>query len=50
MDRKIEKKRWTSGRIAFLIGAIAWTIALFLAARGAGKMKRERLLGVASEI
>jgi len=37
------------GPSAFLIGAIAWAIALFLAVRGAGKMKRERLLGVASE-
>ena len=37
------------GPSAFLIGAIAWTIAFFLAVRGAGKMKRERLLGVASE-
>jgi len=39
----------TPGPSAFLIGAIAWAIALFLAARGAGKLKRERLLGVASE-
>jgi len=39
----------TPGPSAFLIGAIAWAIALFLAVRGAGKMKRERLLGVASE-
>ena len=37
------------GLSAFLFGAIAWAIALFLAERGAGKMKRERLLGVASE-
>ena len=37
------------GPSAFLIGAIAWAIALFLAMRGAGKMKRERLLGVATE-
>ena len=37
------------GPSALLIGAVAWAIALFLAMRGAGKMKRERLLGVASE-
>ena len=37
------------GPSAFLIGAIAWAVALSLAARGAGKIKRERLLGVASE-
>lgn len=37
------------GPSALLIGGVAWAIALFLAMRGAGKMKRERLLGVASE-
>ena len=37
------------GPSALLIGGIAWAIALLLAMRGAGKMKRERLLGVASE-
>lgn len=37
------------GPSAFLIGAIGWAIAVSLAVRGAGKMKRERLLGVASE-
>jgi ABC-type Na+ efflux pump permease subunit len=37
------------GPSAFLMGAIAWAIAIALAMRGAGKMKRERLLGVASE-
>lgn len=37
------------GPSAFLIGAIGWAIAISLAVRGAGKMKRERLLGVASE-
>jgi len=37
------------GPSAFLFGAIAWAIAIALAVRGAGKMKRERLLGVASE-
>ncbi len=37
------------GPSALLIGTIAWAIALFLAMRGASKMKRERLLGVASE-
>ncbi len=37
------------GRSAFAIGAIAWIVAIALAARGASKMKRERLLGVASE-
>lgn len=37
------------GPSAFVIGAIAWAIALALALRGAGKLKRERLLGVASE-
>ena len=37
------------GPSALLIGAVAWAIALFLAMRGAGQMKRARLLGVASE-
>ena len=37
------------GRTAFFIGAVAWIVAIALAARGASKMKRERLLGVASE-
>jgi hypothetical protein len=37
------------GPSAFLMGAIAWAIAIAVAVRGAGKMKRERLLGVASE-
>ncbi len=37
------------GPSALLIGAIAWAIALFLAVRGPGKIRRERLLGVASE-
>ena len=37
------------GPSAFLFGAIAWAIAIALAVRGAGKMKRERLLGVATE-
>lgn len=37
------------GPSALLFGAIAWAIAISVAVRGAGKMKRERLLGVASE-
>jgi ABC-type Na+ efflux pump permease subunit len=37
------------GPSAFLMGAIAWAIAIGVAVRGAGKLKRERLLGVASE-
>lgn len=37
------------GLPAFLIGAVAWIVAAVLSARGASKMKRERLLGVASE-
>lgn len=37
------------GPSALLFGTIAWAIAISLAVRGAGKMKRERLLGVASE-
>jgi ABC-type Na+ efflux pump permease subunit len=37
------------GRTAFIIGAIAWIVAFALAARGASKLRRERLLGVASE-
>jgi hypothetical protein len=37
------------GPSAFLMGAIAWVVAIAVAVRGAGKMKRERLLGVASE-
>ena len=37
------------GRTAFVIGAVAWVVALALAARGASKLRRERLLGVASE-
>ncbi len=37
------------GRQAFLIGAISWAVAIFLSVRGAKKLKRERLLGVASE-
>jgi ABC-type Na+ efflux pump permease subunit len=37
------------GRMAFLIGAVAWIVAAVLSVRGASKMKRERLLGVASE-
>jgi ABC-type Na+ efflux pump permease subunit len=37
------------GPSAILFGAIAWAIAISVAVRGAGKMKRERLLGVASE-
>jgi len=37
------------GTTAFLIGAAAWVVAILLAARGASKMKRERLLGVASD-
>jgi len=39
----------TPGPSALLFGAIAWAIAISVAVRGAGKMKRERLLGVASE-
>ena len=34
---------------AFLIGAIAWVVAVLLAVRGANNLHRERLLGVASE-
>ena len=34
---------------ALLIGTVAWAIAILLSVRGAGKLKRERLLGVASE-
>jgi len=37
------------GRSAFLIGAISWIVAILLSVRGAKKLKRERLLGVASE-
>ena len=37
------------GRSAFLIGAISWFVAALLSARGSKKLKRERLLGVASE-
>jgi len=37
------------GRTAFVIGAVAWVVASALAARGASKLRRERLLGVASE-
>ena len=39
----------TPGSSAVLIGGIAWVIAILLSIRGAGKLKRERLLGVASE-
>ena len=39
----------TPNSSALLIGAIAWTVAILLSIRGAGKLKRERLLGVASE-
>ena len=35
---------------AFLIGGVAWAIAVYLSIRGAGRLKRESLLGVASEI
>jgi ABC-type Na+ efflux pump permease subunit len=37
------------GMSAFLIGGIAWVTAIILSVRGSGKLKRERLLGVASE-
>ncbi len=37
------------GRSAFLIGAVSWAVAIFLSMRGAKKLRRERLLGVASE-
>ena len=39
----------TPNSSALLIGVIAWTVAILLSIRGAGKLKRERLLGVASE-
>ena len=39
----------TPNSSALLIGAIAWTVAILLSIRGAGMLKRERLLGVASE-
>ena len=39
----------TPGSSAMVIGAVAWVIAILLAIRGAGKLKRERLLGVAAE-
>ncbi len=37
------------GRASFLIGAISWVVAILLSVRGAKKLRRERLLGVASE-
>jgi len=37
------------GRMSFLIGAISWVLAILLSVRGAKKLRRERLLGVASE-
>ncbi|MFV9671647.1 MAG: ABC transporter permease subunit [Acidimicrobiia bacterium] len=37
------------GRTSFLIGAVSWIIAILLSIRGAKKLRRERLLGVASE-
>ncbi|MEA3502501.1 MAG: ABC transporter permease subunit [Actinomycetota bacterium] len=37
------------GRSALLIGAISWIVAALLSVRGAKKLRRERLLGVASE-
>jgi ABC-type Na+ efflux pump permease subunit len=39
----------TPGSSALLIGGIAWIVAILLSVRGAGKLKRERLLGVAAE-
>lgn len=39
----------TPGASAFLIGGVAWVVAIVLSVRGAGKLKRERLLGVAAE-
>jgi len=38
------------GAFGFWIGAIAWVVAIFSTIRGAKKLKRERLLGVASEV
>jgi len=37
------------GRSSFLIGAASWVVAILLSVRGAKKLRRERLLGVASE-
>ncbi|MEN8234259.1 MAG: ABC transporter permease subunit [Actinomycetota bacterium] len=37
------------GRSAFLIGTVAWIVAAVLSIRGAKKLRRERLLGVAAE-
>ena len=37
------------GRTSFLIGAISWIAAILLTVRGAKKLRRDRLLGVASE-
>ena len=34
---------------AFIVGIAAWAVAIFLSMRGAKKLRRERLLGVASE-
>lgn len=39
----------TPNASALLIGAVAWMVAILLSVRGAGKLRRERLLGVASE-
>ena len=39
----------TPGSPALLIGAVAWVVAILLSIRGAGKLKRESLLGVAAE-
>ncbi len=39
----------TPNASALLIGAVAWMVAILLSIRGAGKLRRERLLGVASE-
>jgi hypothetical protein len=38
------------GASGIWIGAIAWVAAIILTVRGAQKLKRDRLLGVASEV